>query len=366
MVLAGLGRSTASAAPTSGQHVAIDIYAFAQGDSRGNPLKAEGFDYGAMRVDMKLKMTPAVAFRFNASVARLRNEDIQRVPSTVQNARVTSASTEVLTLDSSIGVDIQLKDSPWHISPSGYYHHQNDFVASGGDLAIDRELAGGDTVLGVTYSFRIASPLVRRWNGRNDGRDISVSNNLVLSFTQVLSPSWLVSLNAQLTRQSGWLTEGFNFVALFDERGAPIKLLDEELPRERHRVQVNGRLRFTPRQGLVLGLDMSGYLDDWSVRQLALEPSLEIPLSRTVRWRLWYRVAWQSASRFYVERPLAETRYRTQDGDLGRFVLHSPGTLLTLPFGDAQVWLARIGVYGFVRDDGLYGVGGDLGVGLEW
>jgi hypothetical protein len=181
--------TTASAAPTSGQHVAIDLYAFAQGDERGNPLKAEAFDYGAMRVDLKMRMTPVVSFRFNASVARLRNAELQRVPSTVQNARVTSASTEILTLDSSIGVDIDLKDSPWHISPSGYYHHQNDFVSSGGDLAITRELAGGDTVLGVTYSFRIASPLIRRWNGRNDGRDISVSNNLVLSWTQTLSPS---------------------------------------------------------------------------------------------------------------------------------------------------------------------------------
>jgi hypothetical protein len=358
--------TTASAAPTSGQHVAIDLYAFAQGDERGNPLKAEAFDYGAMRVDLKMRMTPVVSFRFNASVARLRNAELQRVPSTVQNARVTSASTEILTLDSSIGVDIDLKDSPWHISPSGYYHHQNDFVSSGGDLAITRELAGGDTVLGVTYSFRIASPLIRRWNGRNDGRDISVSNNLVLSWTQTLSPSWLLSLNVQGTRQSGWLSEGYNYVALFNERGAPIKLVDEVLPRERHRAQLNARLRYTPLQGLVLGVDLSGYVDDWSVRQLAVEPSLELPLSRAIRWRLWYRLAYQTASRYYDERPLTETRYRTQDGDLGSFLLHSPGTLLTLPVGEEQVWVARIGLYGYVRNDGIYGLGADLGMGLEW
>ncbi len=365
-VFASAAGAAASAAPTSGQYVAIDLYAFAQGDERGNPLKAEGFDYGALRVDLKMRMTPVVSLRFNASVARLRNAELQRVPSSVENATVTSASTEILTLDSSIGVDIDLKDSPWHISPSGYYHHQNDFVSSGGDLAIDRELAGGDTVLGVTYSFRIASPLIRRWDGRNDGRDISVSNNLMLSWTQNLSPSWLLSLNIQGTRQSGWLSEGYNYVALFNERGAPVKLLDEVLPRARHRGQLNARLRYTPLQGLVLGVDLSGYVDDWSVRQVAVEPSLEIPLSRTIRWRLWYRLAYQTAARYYDERPLVEARYRTQDGDLGRFVLHSPGTLLTLPFGEEQVWLARIGLYGYVRNDGIYGLGADLGLGLEW
>ncbi|MCB9727830.1 MAG: DUF3570 domain-containing protein [Deltaproteobacteria bacterium] len=359
---AGAGR----AAPAGDQHVTIDLYAFSQGDERGNPLKAEGFEYGAMRVDMKMRMTPAVAFRFNASVARLRNDDPQRVPASIENARMTAASAEILTLDSSIGLDIDPKDSPWHIRPSGYYHHQNDFVSSGGDLAVEREFAGGDTVLGVTYSFRIASPLLRRWSGRNDGRDISVANNLLLGWTQVLSPSWVLALSAQVTRQSGWLGESYNFVALFNDAGAPVKLVDEVLPRKRHRVQVNGRLRYTPRQGLVLGLDASGYLDDWSVAQLAVEPSLEVPLSRTIRWRFWYRLAWQGASRYFDSRPLAETRYRTQDPDLGSFLMHSPGTMLTLPFGEERIWLTRLGLYGFVRNDGIYGLGADLSLGMEW
>jgi hypothetical protein len=115
-----------------------------------------------------------------------------------------------------------------------------------------------------------------------------------------------------------------------------------------------------------LGVDLSGYVDDWSVRQLAVEPSLELPLSRAIRWRLWYRLAYQTGSRYYDERPLTETRYRTQDGDLGSFLLHSPGTLLTLPVGEEQVWVARIGLYGYVRNDGIYGLGADLGMGLEW
>ena len=47
-------------------------------------------------------------------------------------------------------------------------------------------------------------------------------------------------------------------------------------------------------------------------------------------------------------------------------IIAAKGTMLTLPFGEERIWLTRLGLYGFVRNDGIYGLGADLSLGMEW
>jgi hypothetical protein len=167
------------------------------------------------------------------------------------------------------------------------------------------------------------------------------------------------------------LADPFNYVTLEDAGGTPVRLADEVLPRNRARGQLGLGVRATPRLGMGAGIDATLYADDWDVRSIAFEPTVVLPFVEG-RARLWYRVTVQEPSRYFEpalrRSRLDATRFRTQDGDLGEFTLHGGGTSLEWPLGAPFLggWVSNTSLFGFHRNDGLSGIGGQLGFAARW
>jgi len=349
--------------------VAIDLLVFSQWDDGGDPLVDEGFRYEALRLDFQFKAADPVSVRGTAVVAYLQNDPLLVLPSTIANAHVTSASTDFVTLDASLGTDILLDGGKWIISPGLFYHHQWAYLAAGLDLDVRRILAGGDTTLRMTYNGRYAFVRQVNWDGSPVIDDHRITNNAILGWTQVLSPHLITNVSFQYTNQAGLLSSTLQFVGLYNAAGQPVLLVDEVLPRIRNRWQLNLRTRYTTFVGTSYGLDLSGYADDWGLVNVAIEPNVETPIFRGgARLRLWYRVSDQKGTRYFTATPQTAQPYMTQNSNLGSFVNQSPGLALLIPLGGRAKgeWMLRSSLLGFYRSDGIFGVGGSLGFSVEW
>ncbi|MEQ8768147.1 MAG: DUF3570 domain-containing protein [Planctomycetota bacterium] len=344
--------------------VAFDLYAFRQHDGGGDPLRAEGFDYQGFRVAIVRRVDETYRLRVNGTLAFIDNEEALLPPPTVTNALTTSASPSLLTLDTNFTLDITPEHSPWTYSPGFYYHHQIEYIGTGLDFGIQRELLDGDVQVEARYSFRWDFLELAYWDQTFRGNDDRISHNTLFSWTQNLSPSTRGNLSFQYTRQDGFLSEPYNYVTLYRADGDPILFVDERLPNRRDRLQVNARLRWSPEIATALGLDTSYYLGSWGLQHAAVEPSAETELFAEWRLRLWYRLSFQKGARYFEDRPLVSRRFQTRDSDLGSFFMQSPGGTLTVPLGSNEE--IRFSVYGFTRDDGVDGLGSKLGVIFRW
>jgi len=277
----------------------------------------------------------------------------------------------VLTLDSGAWIDfIPSASSPWKFSPGLFYHHQDGFWAGGLDLAVRRSLFEDNSALLVSYSFRGAVDKQKRWDARPAQFDHQFSHTLLVSWTQYLSKSWVGNLGIQLAHQSGQLGSALNYVTVFDQDAIPRRLVDEDLPRRRSRMQLIGRVRYSPWVKYSIGMDASYYLDDWGIHHESMQPSVELPLVWDIRLRLWYRLALQQASTYFTSQPTNDDGFHTQDSDLGRFVMHNPGLFLNIPLREPSAgklgWDTRLSAFGFYRDDDIYAIGANMGVVTRW
>lgn len=373
-----LGTATASAAPPP-SYFGVDLYYFVQRDpgigatfidgpekKGGNPLRAEGFDYGAAGLDFRLQVSDEVALRGNAVGGWIRDEGEPPIPETVVDA-VTAASPSLTTLDSQLNVEWQPDDGKWQVAPGFFYHHQTRFFVGGPNLDLARQLNDGNTVLFSNLSLRAALVRQRTWRNTKIGDDWRVSANGLLGWTQFWSRSFLTTVSARYTRQSGDLRSRWNYVGIYDQTGRVRELKDEQLPRRRHRGQLALRGRYSWAVGWSIGLDLSAYADTWSIWHGSGELSFEAPLPARIRLRVWYRLSVQDGTKYFVEAPTAVGTYFTQDSDLADFAGHSPGLLMTVPLGgDGLAWELRASAYGIFRSDGLFATGGHVGAQASW
>lgn len=345
----------------------FDVYAFSQEDGGGQEFKAEGFAYLGVRSAGTVAVSSGTAAHWSAALALIDNDEPERLPATASSATVTSASARVLTLDFSATLEFRKPGSPWAVLPGIYFHQQKGYISEGFDLAVERELNGGDTVLSGSFHVRAAWLDLRFWDFREEPRDLALSNSFSLGVKQNLSPSVVGSLGFQFTRQDGVLFDTFNYVLLYNSAGTAYAVRDESLPNERHRGQASGRLRYSPRLGTALGADVSYYLDDWGIRHYAAEPSVRVPLPAGGHIRAWYRFSDQRESKYFDTAPRAPEIYLTQDSDLGGFLMHSGGVSFGFPFSSgAQPWEWRAAAFGFRRDDDISAVALDAGVVRKW
>lgn len=368
----------AGAAPGQ-SHIGLDLYYFGQRDpgngatwsdgtaqAGANPLRAEGFDYGALGLDFALALTDTVRLRGNATGGWIVDGGEAPIPDTVVDV-VTTASPSLVTLDSQVNVDWRPGGGLWRVAPGFFYHHQKSFFVGGPNLDLSRELFDGNTVLFTNTNLRASIIRQPTWADVRPGEAWRVSFNSLLGWTQFWSRSLLTTLSLRYTRQSGELHSRWNYVGLQDVTGQVVQLVDERLPRVRHRGQVTLRARYSWLVGWAAGLDASLYGDGWGIWHGSAEASLEAPLPGQARLRAWYRLSGQSATRFFVTEPRNLGDYFTQDSDLGDFVTHSPGVLMSVPLeGRGLAWELRASVYGLYRTDRLFALGGHAGVSASW
>jgi hypothetical protein len=373
-----LGPGAALAGPNE-SHVGLDLYYFGQRDPGpggitvggveprgGNPFRGEGFDYASGSVDLRFAITDDVALIGNGAVGWIMDDGAHPIPDTVENAEVTSASPDLVTLDAVAGVD--LKVGEWKVLPSFFYHHQKAWFTGGPNLELSRTLFEGNTVLFSNASLRGTLLRQRGYDGVKRGDGWQAALNLLVGWTQIWSPAWLTTVSAQYTRQSGRLHNVWNYVVLYDQFGAPFRLVDEHLPGVRHRGQLNLRARFSPWLAWSFGLDGSVYADSWGIYHGSVEPNLELPLFSDLQLRVWYRLSGQHGTRYLERTPTELVGYYTQDSDLGTFTTHSPGLLLAIPIARdrSPAWEARVSAFGLYRTDRVYAAGGHAGVVTRW
>ena len=365
-LLAALMVPAVAQAQATEHAVALDIFAFSQGDGGGDPHRSEGFDYFGLSLDLSFQLHELVRLLMVGTVGYIDNDPIAELPETVGNrAELTSASAEIVTLDAATTVEIQLPGSDWTLAPGFYYHHQHGYIVFGGDLGARVEVADGDAILAANYSFRGTRPIEPRWDDSPAVRDRLLTHNLLFSWTQTLSPAWLMTLSGQYTRQDGLLHSPLQYVTAVDFDGRPVSLSDEVLPRTRNRGQFNAELRWSPALGWAIGLAGSVYGDDWQIVNGTVQPSAVFPLPGGVRWRLWYQFTGQHGTKYFNGAAFPH-EFETQDSDLGFWLMHSPGMTLTFPFGSEPQWTIRVSGYGFYRSDGIYGGGARAGVVASW
>jgi hypothetical protein len=364
IVAAALLASPAARADLSPREVRFDLYAFSQDDDTAQPLRSEGLTYFGARPAAVLELSPAVTLHANGAFALISNEDAAVLPASA-GANVTSASSRVIAVDVSAGLEIRRPGSPWTFRPGAYYHHQVGWVSEGIDVGVDRELAGGDAVLSLTVNQRVAFPKLRTWSGLDRGRDVTATHSVTVGWKQNVSPSVATNVALQYTRADGFLGDAYNYVVLYDG-GTPIAVRDEQLPNRRNRFQASGRVRWSPRLGMAAGLDASAYTDDWDIRHVAVEPSLAVPLPGRARGRFWYRRSDQEAAKYFRAAPRTEHRFQTQDSDLGAFATNGGGASIAVPVGPGGRWEWRIAVFGLDRSDGMRAGGADAGVVRTW
>ena len=162
--------------------------------------------------------------------------------STIGDARLTSASADILTLDTNVGVVIHGAKSLWTYEPSAYYHHQDDYLVWGLGFRAERELFDGNATLALNYQSRLAVIDTLRWDGVRPPNEPLFTNNMGIGWTQILSKAWVGNVGLQYARQDGFTSSTYNFVVLTDERGRPVLLTDERLP--------DHRVLFRPKHGL--------------------------------------------------------------------------------------------------------------------
>jgi hypothetical protein len=350
--------------------VAIDLLLFSQWDQGGNPLVDEGFRYEAVSAELKLKTSDALTIRGAAVVAYLQNDPLMTLPSTITNAHVSAASTDFVTLDAFLATDFTSPDGKLIVSPGLFYHHQWAYIAAGLDIDVLWLVANGDASLRFAYAGRYAELRQVHWDGTPVNGDYRITHNFLFGWTQVLSADLVAQFFVQYARQVGLLNSTLQFVGIYDAAGHPVLLVDDSLPRLRDRWQVNVRGRYTTSPGTSLGLDLSGYYDDWDLLNVAAEPNFETPIFGGARVRLWYLVAYQHATKYFIPFPTTIQPYMTQNSNLGTFWLQGPGGLILIPLGKPQPkgarWLLRASVLGFYRSDHIFGIGGAGGWVVEW
>lgn len=344
------------------QEASLDVFAFAQQDRGGQEYKAEGLRYLGLRSAVDFLANAATSFRTKVALSFVTNDDAADVP---RVDAITSASSRLLALDASIGVEHRAGDT-WTFRPAIAYHHQRGYISEGLDLAVDRHLAGGDATLSATVQVRASFLELDTWYGTEGGSELAAANAFGLSWRQNVSPSVVALVGAQYTRQDGYLGDSFNYVLLTDAAG-PFAVTSEALPDVRHRGQVNARVRWSPHPGAAGGLDVSVYRDDWKLDHVSAEPSVTLPLPGGGRVRSWWRVSSQDAARYFLPELASVPRYRTQDSDLADFLMHSAGLSVVVPRGSrAFPDELELSVYGFTRDDGIRAAGANAGVHRRW
>jgi hypothetical protein len=370
-------------------HASLDLYLFNQEDNGANPFVNEEFLYFGGRMAARLKVSDLLTIRPTVAGSHIATGRTLDVPDTVTNANVavrnattTSASDANVTVSSMF--DITPEDTEWKVSPGFLFTYQPNFVSRGVDLGVSAELFGGDFVPSFNYGFRWDSftggnlriegifdyglPTEISESGVDRRLHRRLTHNFQVGFTQNLSPRWVLGASFQFTRQDGYLSEPNAKVMVYDD-DTPVFLAEDRLPNNRNRFQLNLRVRFSPADGYALGVDHSGYADDWGIINGALEPSAEGLFGTDVaRWRVWYRISYQQGTRYLRDKPQREFDYQTADSDLGTFNTHGGGAvfLFELPRIGPVEWVIRVSMYGMVRSDHLWGLGWMLGTEVGW
>ena len=248
---------------------------------------------------------------------------------------------------------------------------ERDYASFGVGGAIEQDSEDHNSTIKLAGNAFFDFVDVILFNGADpDGLEERLTFTSTLSWYQIINPKLHSELGATFTLQSGLLETPYNAVVLESPFLPPNPNLDneargveftEELPEQRYRGALFGRLRQFLLGGTAVEIGGRLYQDSWGISSVALEPAMyQWIVPDTFSTRLRYRFYIQSAADDYSSFFDSEQTHRTQDADLGDFSSNGFGVKFT--WNISELWQTSI-VGDFVRrNDGLDELIGSIGV----
>ncbi len=232
---------------------------------------------------------------------------------------VSNASIDVVTTASpfretrravQLGAQTVVRDAT--LSVSGSSSREPDYIADALNVDLSHEVFGGMTTVSLGYT-RGHDQVGKKGLGWIDQ---ALHWQYRLGVTQILSPTWLVSLNAEAIADSGYLGSPYRVARVY---GAAVP---ERNPRTRSSRALELRSIVDTSSWVArssLRASVRGYADNWRIRAGTFELGGRKHLGP--RWLLdatlrYYR---QSQALFYSDDATAETLYLSRNRQLSRF-----------------------------------------------
>lgn len=240
--------------------------------------------------------------------------------------QVSSASIDVVTTASpfketrkevSVGGDYVYRDSLISVSTSR--SAEPDYVARAVNVDVSQDMFGGMTTVALGYS-----------RGTDDvGRkDVGFFDHARhwryrLGLTQILSPTWLMTLNGEVVSDDGFLGSPYRSARV---GGA---FVPENNPRTRSSRAVRVGAAGTMAPGSAVRAGYRYYWDNWAIRAHTLEGGYSRYVGDKFLVDGTVRLHSQSKALFYSDNALADTLYLSRNRQLGTFKSLSLGGKLT-------------------------------------
>lgn len=247
------------------------------------------------------------------------------------------------------GVDAGLTYRPndvWTIGGFGSFSQEYDYDSFGAGLNASRDFEDGNSVVSWSLTGFWDRLDVIRFDGDNaEGKDFRRSLTAAANWYQIFGPATHGTFGLTATWQQGFLEAPFNAVVIENSTLAPNSNLDnmarglesfEELPGNRYRGALFGRVRhWLPTE---TAIEMGGrlYADSWGMQAITVEPLVRQSLIEDVLSAgLRYRFHSQTGVDYFGNHFTRARRYQTQDSDLGPFFSNGVGLLFTWHLSEA-------------------------------
>jgi hypothetical protein len=235
---------------------------------------------------------------------------------------VSNASIDVVTTASpyketrneyTLGLDYIVRDATVSVSTS--HSDEPDYIADATSVDVAQEVFGGMTTLSLGFT-RAQDDVGRKGEGFIDS---ATHWRYRLGLTQILTPTWLASMNFEAVADDGFLGSPYRAARAFDTT------VPEKNPRTRSsravKLQAIGELV----QGNVLRVGYRYFWDNWAIKA----HTLDLGYSRQFgdRWLVdgYGRYYTQTKALFYSDNATTDTTYLSRNRQLSTFKTMSLG-----------------------------------------
>lgn len=239
---------------------------------------------------------------------------------------VSNASIDVVTTASpyketrneyNLGADYIVRDATISVSTS--HSKEPDYIAAATSIDIAQEVFGGMTSLSLGYT-RAHDQVGRKGEGFIDN---ATHWRYRFGVTQILSPSWLASLNMEAVSDDGFLGSPYRAARAFGTT------VPESNPRTRSSRAVKLRVLGEVTPGNAVRAEYRYFWDTWDIKA----HTTELGYSRQIGdpWLVdWYgRYYTQNRALFYNDNAMSQTTYLSRNRQLSTFKSMSLGAKMS-------------------------------------
>ena len=237
---------------------------------------------------------------------------------------VSNASIDVVTTASpyketrneySLGLDYAVRDTL--ITLTAASSKEPDYVANRINLDMAQDVFGGMTT--VSLGFTRGSDEVGK-HGTAGYFDTAQHWQYRLGLTQILSPTWLASMNLEAISDNGYLGSPYRIAYVF---GAAVP---ENVPRTRTSRAVKFRAVGAVAERTAVRAEYRYFWDTWAIKASTLEFGASRYFGDSWLADAWVRYYTQQGALFYSDNATVQTQYITRNRQLSTFTTTSVGT----------------------------------------